>query len=132
VTHSQGVYPLRDDIGADHEARSRGDFGQAHAGNGRYYEAPQDWYPFRRFGLNNCAGATGKAAVVVYNGYAEEDSRGPCHEAGPGDILIIRYLGSIYRGFRDPSPLFSAIALLPDQLRPRVSVDFLATKALLS
>jgi hypothetical protein len=33
-------------------------------------------------------------------------------------------MGSIYRGFRDPSVLFSAIALLPDHLRTRTNVEF--------
>src|SRR5260370_3514640 len=33
-------------------------------------------------------------------------------------------MGSIYRGFRDPAALFSAIALLPDQLRTRINVEF--------
>jgi glycosyltransferase involved in cell wall biosynthesis len=65
-----------------------------------------------------------KAATVVYNGYAEEDFPpfAPC--ADPTGILTIRYLGSIYRGFRDPSALLSAIALLPDQLRGCVKVEF--------
>jgi hypothetical protein len=33
-------------------------------------------------------------------------------------------MGSIYRGFRDPSALFSAIALLPDHLRTCINVEF--------
>ena len=33
-------------------------------------------------------------------------------------------MGSIYRGFRDPSVLFAAIALLPDDLRTRINVEF--------
>src|SRR4029077_8979940 len=62
--------------------------------------------------------------TVVYNGYAEEDFPRLAPQGGPGNILIIRYMGSIYRGVRDPSALFSAIASLPDQLRPRVNVEF--------
>jgi glycosyltransferase involved in cell wall biosynthesis len=66
----------------------------------------------------------GKDVTVVYNGYAEEDFPPLAQRAGPGEILTIRYMGSIYRGFRDPSALFSAIALLPDQLRARINVEF--------
>ena len=66
----------------------------------------------------------GKAAVVVYNGYAEEDFPRRAPRLDTGQLLTIRYLGSIYRGFRDPSALFSAIALLSDQLRTRIKVEF--------
>ncbi len=66
----------------------------------------------------------GKDVTVVYNGYAEEDFPALAQRADPGEILTIRYMGSIYRGFRDPSALFSAIALLPDQLRARINVEF--------
>jgi glycosyltransferase involved in cell wall biosynthesis len=66
----------------------------------------------------------GKDVTVVYNGYAEEDFPPLALRADPGGILTIRYMGSIYRGFRDPSALFSAIALLPDQLRTRINVEF--------
>ena len=66
----------------------------------------------------------GKATAVVYNGYAEEDFPQRAPRADTGEVLTIRYLGSIYRGFRDPSALFSAIALLPDQLRARIKVEF--------
>jgi glycosyltransferase involved in cell wall biosynthesis len=66
----------------------------------------------------------GKDVTVVYNGYAEEDFPPPALRADPGEILTIRYMGSIYRGFRDPAALFSAIALLPDQLRTRINVEF--------
>ena len=65
-----------------------------------------------------------KDVTVVYNGYAEEDFPPPALRADPGEILTIRYMGSIYRGFRDPAALFSAIALLPDQLRTRINVEF--------
>jgi glycosyltransferase involved in cell wall biosynthesis len=76
----------------------------------------------------------GKDVTVVYNGYAEEDFPPLAHRADPVGTdpvgtdpvgsLTIRYLGSIYRGFRDPSVLFSAIALLPDHLRTRINVEF--------
>src|SRR5260370_1243574 len=66
----------------------------------------------------------GKAVTVIYNGYAEEDFPPVAPRADPGGILTIRYMGSIYRGFRDPAALFSAIALLPDQLRTRINVEF--------
>ncbi|MBV8506534.1 MAG: glycosyltransferase [Alphaproteobacteria bacterium] len=66
----------------------------------------------------------GKNAAVVYNGYADEDFPRLAERVDRGEILTIRYMGSIYQGFRDPSALFSAIALLPDQLRSRISVEF--------
>jgi glycosyltransferase involved in cell wall biosynthesis len=66
----------------------------------------------------------GKEAAVVYNGFAEEDFPPVAQRADPEGVLTIRYMGSIYRGFRDPSALFSAIALLPDQLRTRINVEF--------
>jgi glycosyltransferase involved in cell wall biosynthesis len=66
----------------------------------------------------------GKGATVVYNGYAEEDFPSHWPEAEAGEILTIRYMGSIYRGFRDPSALFAGISLLPDHLRARINVEF--------
>jgi hypothetical protein len=66
----------------------------------------------------------GKAAEVVYNGYAAEDFPPVASRADSGEVLTIRYMGSIYRGFRDPSPVFAAIGLLPDALRDRVRVEF--------
>jgi hypothetical protein len=66
----------------------------------------------------------GKPAEVVYNGYAEEDfPRSQLHE-DQGELLTIRYTGSIYQGFRDPSALFAAIGLLGKKLRERVRVEF--------
>jgi glycosyltransferase involved in cell wall biosynthesis len=66
----------------------------------------------------------GKPAKVVYNGYAAEDFPSPPARAESGEVLTIRYLGSIYPGFRDPSALFAAIASLPNSLRHRVMVEF--------
>jgi hypothetical protein len=66
----------------------------------------------------------GKPAEVVYNGYAEEDfPRSRLHE-DQGELITIRYTGSIYQGFRDPSALFAAIGLLGNKLRERVRVEF--------
>lgn len=65
-----------------------------------------------------------KRTEVVYNGYAEEDFPRIAPEADHGEVLRIRYMGSIYPGFRDPSAVFAAIALLPDTLRHRVIVEF--------
>jgi glycosyltransferase involved in cell wall biosynthesis len=65
-----------------------------------------------------------KPADVVYNGYAEEDfPQSPLHD-DQGEVLRIRYTGSIYQGFRDPSALFAAIGLLGETLRERVRVEF--------
>jgi glycosyltransferase involved in cell wall biosynthesis len=65
-----------------------------------------------------------KDVTVVYNGYAEEDFPPIAQRTDSGGSLTIRYMGSIYRGFRDPSALFSAIASLPDYLRARMNVEF--------
>jgi hypothetical protein len=66
----------------------------------------------------------GKAAEAIYNGYAEEDFPPLPTETGSGDVLTIRHMGSIYPGFRDPSAVFAAIALLPETLRDHVQVEF--------
>ncbi len=66
----------------------------------------------------------GKDVTVVYNGYAEEDFPPLAQRTDPEGSLTIRYMGSIYRGFRDPSVLFSAIALLPDHIRTHINVEF--------
>ena len=66
----------------------------------------------------------GKDAEVVYNGYAAEDFPPKRRTASHGEVLTIRYMGSIYPGFRDPSTLFAAIGLLPDALRDRMKVEF--------
>jgi Glycosyl transferase 4-like domain len=65
-----------------------------------------------------------KRVEVVFNGYAEEDFPRASFEHGAAKSLIIRYTGSIYRGFRDPSPLFAAIALLESGLRGQIRVEF--------
>ena len=65
-----------------------------------------------------------RPAEVVYNGYAEEDFPQPPLPENPGKVLTIRYMGSIYQGFRDPSPLFAAIGLLGDEHRDHVKVEF--------
>ena len=51
-----------------------------------------------------------KNAQVVFNGYAEEDFPPSSPRSDRGEMLTVRYMGSIYPGFRDPSPLFAAIA----------------------
>jgi glycosyltransferase involved in cell wall biosynthesis len=66
----------------------------------------------------------GKAAEVVYNGYAEEDFPQRPPQVDRGEALTIRYTGSIYQGFRDPTAVFAAIGLLPNTLRDRVMVEF--------
>lgn len=65
-----------------------------------------------------------KPTEVVYNGYAAEDFPPIAPDADHQEVLTIRYMGSIYAGFRDPSPVFAAIGLLPDPLRHRVIVEF--------
>ena len=65
-----------------------------------------------------------KRVEVVFNGYAEEDfPEGPIENRTTGP-LIIRYVGSIYSGFRDPSPLFAAIGMLESEMRRHIRVEF--------
>jgi Glycosyl transferase 4-like domain len=66
----------------------------------------------------------GKAVEVVYNGYAEEDFPQRPPQVDRGEVLTIRYTGSIYQGFRDPSAVFAAIGLLPAPLRNHIMVEF--------
>jgi glycosyltransferase involved in cell wall biosynthesis len=65
-----------------------------------------------------------KPVYVVYNGYAEEDFPQFPLPDDKVDVLKIRYTGSIYPGFRDPSALFAAIALLGETFRDRLRVEF--------
>jgi len=65
--------------------------------------------------------------VTLLNGYSPEDVVAPPPRP-PGDTLVILYTGSIYVGFRDPSPLFAAIALL-GEARSRVEVRFYGPSA---
>lgn len=67
-----------------------------------------------------------KRVEVVFNGYAEEDFPEPPVEGSTSGQLTIRYTGGIYRGFREPSPLFAAIGLLEDELRQQIRVEFLS------
>jgi hypothetical protein len=68
--------------------------------------------------------------AVVLNGYAEEDWAGKsARRSAPADKLSIVYTGSIYRGFRDPSPLFAAIARLPAAEQASVAVEFYGPSA---
>jgi hypothetical protein len=67
----------------------------------------------------------GKTVEAIFNGYAEEDFPECVPQPKQEEILTIRYTGSIYRGFRDPSAVFAAIGLLPEALRNRVVVEFI-------
>lgn len=66
----------------------------------------------------------GKPVSVIPNGFDSEDFEG---EIGQGwrdpSVLRIVYAGGIYPGYRDPSPLFEAIARSED-LKRRVEVHF--------
>lgn len=66
----------------------------------------------------------GKAAAVIYNGYAAEDFPPHPPQSDTSEFLTIRYLGSIYLGIRDPSPLFAAVALLPERSRNCIRIEF--------
>ena len=60
--------------------------------------------------------------TTVLNGYSPEDLVVPPPRA-PSETLTIVYTGSIYARFRDPSPLFAALARL-GALRERIDVRF--------
>jgi len=107
-----------------------------------YYSEPRWRRPvdamLERLTLSNAAGLVtvspiwaqtlrrrhGKTAEVVYNGYAMEDFPKLPPRADQGEVLTIRYTGSIYRGYRDPSPLFVAIAMLEGGLHRHICVEF--------
>ncbi|HJS84818.1 MAG TPA: glycosyltransferase [Acetobacteraceae bacterium] len=61
--------------------------------------------------------------ATILNDYAPEDLPPPCPRAPHGTLSIV-YTGTIYEGHRDPSPLFAAIARLPEASRRRVRVVF--------
>jgi hypothetical protein len=66
----------------------------------------------------------GKPTHIVLNGYVEQDfptGVAPVRDAGAE--LTIVYTGNIYRGYRDPSPLFAALRLVGDR-RKRVRIRF--------
>ena len=62
--------------------------------------------------------------ACILNGFVAEDF--PDNPTGPepGDVVSILYTGGIYAGFRDPTPLFQAIALLTPAERRHVAVHF--------
>jgi glycosyltransferase involved in cell wall biosynthesis len=61
--------------------------------------------------------------ACILNGYVDADF--PPDPAGPpaGDVVDILYTGNIYAGYRDPSPLFQAVALLGAE-RAHVAIRF--------
>jgi glycosyltransferase involved in cell wall biosynthesis len=62
--------------------------------------------------------------ACVLNGYVEEDFPAEPAEPPPGEVVSILYTGGIYPGYRDPSPLFRAIAGLGAAERQRIAVHF--------
>ena len=70
-------------------------------------------------------GRYGLPTLVAYNGY--DPALLSEHSPGrPGEKLVIGYTGGIYVGRRDPSPLFSAMAGLPE-LKEKIAVEFYGT-----
>ncbi len=61
--------------------------------------------------------------ACILNGYVQEDF--PARPSGPppGEVVSIVYTGGIYPGYRDPSPLFRAVAGLGAE-RHRIAVHF--------
>lgn len=69
-----------------------------------------------------------KPVAVIYNGYDPADQPATASAGNQGGwpdrhVLRITHTGGIYRGRRDPSPLFDAISRDPD-LKRRVRVAF--------
>jgi glycosyltransferase involved in cell wall biosynthesis len=67
----------------------------------------------------------GRPTRTIYNGYDAEDLPNPAPLPKPGPVRIV-YTGAIYIGFRDPTPLFAALAKLP-HLRDDIRVEFYGT-----
>jgi hypothetical protein len=65
----------------------------------------------------------GQPIACVLNGYVEEDFPASPPKPPPGEVVSLLYTGGIYPGYRDPSPLFRAIAGLGAE-RDRVAVHF--------
>jgi len=61
--------------------------------------------------------------ACILNGYVEEDFPAQRSGPSPGEVVSILYTGGIYPGYRDPSPLFRAVASLGAE-RHRVAVHF--------
>ena len=64
----------------------------------------------------------GLKVATILNGYAEEDVVPPPPSRRSNTVSVV-YTGAIYPGYRDPSPLFAAIALL-GQERERIEIVF--------
>ena len=62
--------------------------------------------------------------ACIPNGFVAEDFPAVPTGPEPGDVVSILYTGSIYAGYRDPAPLFQAIALLTPAERRHVAVHF--------
>ena len=62
--------------------------------------------------------------ACILNGFVAEDFPAVPTGPEPGDVVSILYTGSIYAGYRDPAPLFQAIALLTPAERRHVAVHF--------
>jgi glycosyltransferase involved in cell wall biosynthesis len=67
----------------------------------------------------------GRPTRAILNGYDPEDLPSPAPEPGPGPLRIL-YTGAIYIGYRDPSPLFAALARHPE-LKQDIRVEFYGT-----
>ncbi|MFO0295019.1 MAG: glycosyltransferase [Rhodospirillales bacterium] len=68
--------------------------------------------------------AYGKPVVLAMNGFAPEDMPPDLPaEAQAGETLRILHTGTIYPGFRDPAPLFAAVARLGER-RGAVEIAF--------
>jgi glycosyltransferase involved in cell wall biosynthesis len=67
----------------------------------------------------------GRPTRAIYNGYDPGDLPDPAPQPGPGPMRIV-YTGAIYIGYRDPTPLFAAMAKLP-HLSDQIRVDFYGT-----
>ncbi len=61
--------------------------------------------------------------ACILNGYVEADFPPDRKRPPPGDVVTILYTGNIYAGFRDPTPLFRALAMIGEE-RKRVAVHF--------
>lgn len=78
------------------------------------------------------ADAHQKPAVAVANGFDPNDlARAAERRVAPASEhhLVIRHVGRIYPGRRDPSPLFAALARLAPDQRAAIRVEFIGTSS---
>jgi len=56
---------------------------------------------------------TGQRVVVIPHGFDVQDFKDlPAYAPGPGEPFVLLYVGTLYPGYQDPTPLFQAVRML--------------------